>query len=85
MTILFCGLHHYYGRSCIDGVTSVALRCRTDDKEREQSRNCELPDGAVGEWRSTLFSYGLNINNDKDSCFSLKKEIERGEMKNDTF
>lgn len=44
-------------RSCIDGVTSVALRRMTDDKERERSRNCGLSDGAVGEWRSTLFLY----------------------------
>ena len=73
MTILFCGLHHYYGRSCIDGVTSVALRCRTEDKERERSRNCGLPDGAVGEWRSTLFFCELNLNNGKDSYFSLIK------------
>lgn len=36
-------------------MTSVALRRRTEDKERERSRNCGLPGGAVGEWRSTLF------------------------------
>lgn len=57
VTSLFGWLTSLYGRSCIDGVTSAALCRMTDDKERERSRNCGLPDGAVGEWRSTLFLY----------------------------
>lgn len=48
-------IYYLYGRSRIDGVTSVALRRRTEDKERERSRNCGLPGEVVGEWRSTLF------------------------------